>query len=437
LTALLILISYHSTQLSKNTVTDLTPTPTQVIITPRSARVAKTPTPLPTGALAATVMEQKLQIYNNQDQTQAVKNLANQLTSIMRTEDFDMAYSPLVNLFFVQKKTPLAEQKIKEFLRDPILIELYNKNDVYRYFNIGTVSVDYAQYKYEEKYSNSRLKGANPNVKGASTALAQDKIAAGATSDTVDDGSSSVIRKLLGILNAFIGGGNTGTNSSTYGGDRFLFDPGVDENSSSTTGGTSPGSSGSLGGTISPTSKDILPADSEINKVINEAGSKVGVPPAMLKAILQRECPSTLTFSDQQIAQYSQPGGKSPYCTVNECAAAGPFQITIGIDNRGMTTCGTCGDSWTDADACPKTWESVKDTIKQYGYTHDPLPWNIKDAAFASAALLKANSNTSAPDNWTQEQVYAAASAYLGNCSGAHASYCVKTWEDYQANKQK
>lgn len=45
-------------------------------------------------------------------------------------------------------------------------------------------------------------------------------------------------------------------------------------------------------------------------------------------------------------------------CPRNICSAAGPFQITTGVDGKGDASCSACDSSWVKKNGCPNTWGS-------------------------------------------------------------------------------
>jgi len=50
-----------------------------------------------------------------------------QKSGIIETDDFKMTYSEATNKFYIQKKTPQTEEKLKEFLKDNNVLDIYNQ----------------------------------------------------------------------------------------------------------------------------------------------------------------------------------------------------------------------------------------------------------------------------------------------------------------------
>lgn len=174
---------------------------------------------------------------------------------------------------------------------------------------------------------------------------------------------------------------------------------------------------------------------SNLNDIFNEVGQKVGVPPKILEAVMKIEMPSTFNLSPQQIIDYSTPTHYWPACGPNICSAAGPMQMTIGIDGNGNTLCPACG-----AGFCPNAWASYGGAVNSFGgYLHQANPCNIRDNVYGSAAKLKNDSQATDSINWTQEQVYQAATRYYGSCASGYSyqrlgnrTYCQYVWDYYQ-----
>lgn len=160
-----------------------------------------------------------------------------------------------------------------------------------------------------------------------------------------------------------------------------------------------------------------------LRDIFTEVEQKVQVPARIVEGVLLVESPATFNFSKAEIQNYSQPGATIPSCRPNECSAAGPMQMTTGIDNIGSSRCGGCG-----LNQCPNAWA-------QYGQGLQPC--NLRDSIYAGAAKLKKDSGNKG-GVWTQDQVYRAAVRYYGSCSDNYRyqklggrTYCEFLWWYY------
>lgn len=76
-------------------------------------------------------------------------------------------------------------------------------------------------------------------------------------------------------------------------------------------------------------------------------------------------------------------------CLINQCSAAGPFQITVGQDASGDTHCRGCGPSWADGSrTCPDGWPGNWPAEGNYADS----PCNIGPAAKQATKMLIAKS---------------------------------------------
>jgi hypothetical protein len=172
---------------------------------------------------------------------------------------------------------------------------------------------------------------------------------------------------------------------------------------------------------------------SSLRQIFEEVGGQVGVPPLILEAVMLIEMPSTFNFTPEQIKEYSTPGNVIPGCRPNVCAATGPMQMTIGVDDTGNSLCPKC--CWKGAcrdtqGGCPNAWVT-------YGSGRDPC--NLKDNVYGAARKLKSDSGAGSSVNWTQDQVYQAARRYYGDCTVAYSrlgdrTYCEYVWWYYNTN---
>jgi hypothetical protein len=166
---------------------------------------------------------------------------------------------------------------------------------------------------------------------------------------------------------------------------------------------------------------------SSIRKLFNEVGSQVGVPPAILEAVMLMESPSTFNLDSQQIRQYSLPGNVISGCRPNQCSATGPMQMTIGYDYNRSTSCSGCCWGGRCLTRCPNAWAT-------FG---EGNPCNLKDNIYAAARKLKNDSGAQSSSNWTKEQVFRAAERYYGDCTERFSgknnmTYCEFVWWYYQ-----
>lgn len=82
-------------------------------------------------------------------------------------------------------------------------------------------------------------------------------------------------------------------------------------------------------------------SSSSVASAIQNAADTAGIPACVLQGVTAIEW-------DDSPAQGS--------CEPNQCAAAGPFQISVGVDSCGKTTCDNCGAGWTGRACNDETW---------------------------------------------------------------------------------
>ncbi len=181
-----------------------------------------------------------------------------------------------------------------------------------------------------------------------------------------------------------------------------------------------------------------------LKALINEVAKNTGVPSAIIEAVLRIENPAVFNLPDTLISEYSEPGNYWPECGPNVCSAAGPMQMTIGIDNSGSSLCSQCcwnGECLNTKGGCPNQWAIYGAAVNLLGgYTHTPNPCNIRDNIYAGALKLKTDSRAKDPLNWSREEVFRAAQAYYGNCTVKYArlgnrTYCEYVWDYYLNNR--
>lgn len=173
------------------------------------------------------------------------------------------------------------------------------------------------------------------------------------------------------------------------------------------------------------------PAFASLRDIFQEVGGQIGVPPLILKAVMQIEMPSTFNLTSDQVKEYSTPGKTIPGCGPNVCSATGPMQMTIGVDNTGNSLCPNCcwkGVCRNTQGGCPNAWAT---------YGSGLAPCNLKDNVYGAARKLKKDSGAMSSVDWTQEQVYQAARRYYGDCTVAYSrlgnrTYCEYVWWYYK-----
>lgn len=312
------------------------------------------------------------------------------------TESFQIDFSYPLESFIIAKKSPQAEEKLKEFFNNNQISyeELLKLNLIHfteKPLNEFKIQLENSYQKIQEK--NNLTLPISPTGK---TSL----------SYSVSSSSES-INPLIELLNIFLNFGQSTSPSSNP------ISPTITQNELLTPFPSSP---------------------SSLNDIFNEVGQKVGVPPKILEAVMKIEMRPAFNLSPQQIADYSTPNHYWPGCGPNLCSATGPMQMTIGIDNNGYTNCPSCG-----AGFCPNAWASYGSTVNSFGgYAHQSNPCNIRDNVYGSAAKLKNDSGATDSLNWTQPEVYLAGVRYYGSCDDEYRyeilgnrTYCEYMWDYY------
>ncbi|MCR4263512.1 MAG: CHAP domain-containing protein [Candidatus Roizmanbacteria bacterium] len=184
--------------------------------------------------------------------------------------------------------------------------------------------------------------------------------------------------------------------------------------------------------------------------LIKQAGDAFSVPWQVVEATLHIEGEHAFGLSPEEVIEYQQPGAEVPTnCDPNFCSAAGPMQMTTGIDDTGSTSCSVClGPGRT----CPNAWSGYENAVTEK--TNDgrtPNVCNLKDSLYGGAKKLKNDSKTGESDIvWDKIDVTKAAQAYYGSCTpcnvakagtGAYfacqrlgKTYCDYVWDYYQQN---
>jgi hypothetical protein len=366
---------------------------------------------IPTSKLLPT----DIKILSSQTITK-VQQLKSQLP--IDTEDFTIDYSYLLETFIVVKKTPQAEEKLRDFFNNNQISygELLNKNLLIfteKPLNEFKGQLENNYQKIQEEKNNLLL----PTLPSKEVSLTPFPSSSSSSSSSSSFSSSSEsFNPLIEFLNIFLNFGNQPSNFSSSTPILSEISPTLTQKETLTPSSNSP---------------------SNLSDIFNEVGQKVGVPPKILEAVMQIEMPSTFNLSSEQITDYSTPTHYWPSCGPNLCSAAGPMQMTIGVDDNGNTLCPACG-----AGFCPNAWASYGDAVNSFGgYSHQANPCNIRDNVYGSAAKLKNDSKAADSLNWTQAEVYRAATRYYGSCGDnyryqrlGNRTYCEYVWDYYQAH---
>lgn len=92
-------------------------------------------------------------------QKEAVASLSAELVlHPKRDQEFEITYSPMLNLFFVRKRGNADDAIILEYLKDPVMQRLYQENSAYRLFVFSRGSAEYSKYVFERQYKDIRSK---------------------------------------------------------------------------------------------------------------------------------------------------------------------------------------------------------------------------------------------------------------------------------------
>lgn len=329
-------------------------------------------------------------------------------------EDFSVEYSPFLNQIIIYKKTAVADEKISQWLKENNIPEKFKENNL-------IVITDKPAAEYQDTVEKNVIKNNDKfKVPTPQPTPSQSPTITLSTTPTQPatgaDKNLSLITELLKILLNFGYDLNLSTSSSPTSNYPTVYPQ------------LSPSTS------IPPSYPQ---APLTLTELFNEVGQKVGVPAKILEAVMSIECNSTFNLSAEEVALYSQPGNRLPFCTTNFCSATGPMQMSIGVDERGDTSCVRCGAGY-----CPNAWASYGGAVNTFGgYQHSPNPFNIRDNVYAAASKLKNDSRASSVTDWTQDEVFRAGERYHGSCSDKYRyvhlgnrTYCEYLW-DYYKNK--
>ena len=289
------------------------------------------------------------------------------------SSDFDIGYSAALGEFFIQKKTPQADDKLQQYLKDNNMFDLFGQfPDL---FVITTQPVDQAIQQQEQNFSQTQQQNQKQNQQISPQPTSE-------KSSALQEQQKD-IKVLTDLFQAF----QNLQNSS-------------EENNQSGTSQTPQNSQASSS----------IPQP--LADIFNEAGSKVGIAPKLIEAIMSKECGYIFTLSNDEISQKSQPGkGLVPgeRCFTNGFAY-GPMQFY------------------------PPTFKTYGAYVPGFeGNNNRPYIENIKDSIFAAAKMLLVNGRPADPFSWTQAEVYKTAAIYSAtgpNCIKV-PTYCQDVWNYY------
>ncbi len=329
-------------------------------------------------------------------------------------ENYSIDYSPLFNKFYFIPKNNQGKLEIERLIKENQLDELIKKYPEIFILNenIKEEVVERERENYLKNMDVEKLDSQIPSFPQTAYPNNEQVTVTPTLSDELNPFSS-----LVEILRIFYGMGNVDYSQTI---------------TPSLTSFLSPSTSYPIPSLFNPPSFN----HSNFTQLFNEVGSKVGVPPKILAAVMTIETPSTFNLSPEEINLYSTPNNVMPRCGPNVCSATGPMQMTIGIDNKGSSQCLGCGLT-----SCPNAWARYGDAINIFtGASHNPNPCNLLDNIYAAAYKLKTDSGATDPVNWTQEQVYRAGTRYYGSCSDRYRysrlgnrTYCEFLWWFYNS----
>lgn len=103
-----------------------------------------------------------------------------------------------------------------------------------------------------------------------------------------------------------------------------------------------------INGESAISSNFITPNTGSIQDAIVQAAQSEQIPQCVLEAVGYIEGAYNWQENDP----------RKQSCPRNVCSAAGPFQITTGVDGKGDASCSACDSSWVKTNGCPNTWGS-------------------------------------------------------------------------------
>lgn len=302
------------------------------------------------------------------------------------SQDFELGYSDLTGKYYIHKKTPKADEEIDKFL---IENELPNLKSTYKeLFKETKKSVLQTIKEDEFKIIDFNSSVEKENIDESNNNVDYDKI------------REENRKNNLQVLNKLF----TQLFSPSTGGTDQLSDFLSNEEDEST-----------------PSSEVIIPPSQTnltLDSIFNEAGTKVGTPPKILRGVMTRECPPLINLPNEKIIEYSNPGNGIPVghgCFRNSIGASGPMQFL------------------------PDVWTRNASAVNRFGgYTHTPYIANMRDSVYAAAWKLKRDSQTS-DLNWSYEQVKRAVICYNAGCGrlsnppSSTLRYLEAVWKIYKS----
>ncbi len=276
---------------------------------------------------------------------EADKNFELQSKMPYITKDFELGYSDLTGQYYVYKKTSKADAELSKFLENNEFTDLNNLLKEVNKSVQNTILEEENKIINEDRQNVSNTK-INKQQKDVET-----------------------LSKLIKIFSSF---------------------------NSKISIGSDPEESSSVSGTIEQSGQQEINSDNiTLDSIFNEAGTKIGTPPKILRGVMTRECSPLVSLPNEKIIEYSQPGNGIPLghgCFKNSKGASGPMQFL------------------------PDVWLSYASAVNKFGgYTHTPYIANMRDSVYAAAWKLKRNSRTT-DLNWTYEQVRRAVICYNAGC---------------------
>lgn len=318
----------------------ITPFPTQFVERPGGAATGFSSKELQDKAL----VEKQGKVFS-QDQLNRVNEFEKKIP--FSSPYFDIASSEATGEFFAEIKTPQGGEKLEEFIEENGLTDV--KQDFDYLFQESKTSLEQQLLKAEDELVKARLKQAFES---------QDEELAptGGKKNQLD----YLIESGLTLF-SFNFGGPKEEQPAGKGGTGLIANPTV------------------------------------LDQIFNEAGSKVGTPPKMLKAIMSIECGRLLNALPDEIVQYTAPGAGLPpnhgcYRNRGGYPAFGPMQFVPGTFTRYGSAVNRFG-----------------------GYSHSPSIQNIRDSVYAAAELFLLNSGATG-GIWTAEQIKRAYVCYAAGC---------------------
>lgn len=398
---------YQQNEEQKAEILKLTPTP---IRDARGRILSPTPNPYPPLSDLQVARNKKaeptikaIKVLTPEERN-AVQTVRTRLPVI--TNDYEIGYSDYFDKFFIYRKTPQAQEGIQSYFESQNLGTVFEAfPDLFIYVS---APVEGEIQKAEDELFNRRLQARHSNIQGVATVQAQDA----ANPEPIDDSatipdqtdSKHFIKYFVNLLRGLPE--DTDLDQTKY------------------VPGSPPAGSGGGGGNFSGSGN--LPATGDLAKIFNEAATKIGTPAKILQAVMRHECGRLLDpgfTTDAQIAEWSTPGKGLPpdhFCFENDGGDQGPMQFNKYAGS----------------------FSSYGSAVNEYGgYSHTPYVENIRDAVYAAALKLRAESNGATPGGqWTREQVIHAIICYNAGCGrvdnppSSTRQYAEEVWQEYSSS---